>query len=177
MSRVVTAAALAAALFGFGLAKAQADDLKKDSPDGKFIMEAASGGMLEVQLGKLASERAASPDVRKFGERMVTDHTKANKELEAVAEKKGIKLPNDLDKKHQEVYDMLAKLKGAEFDRAYMKHMVKDHEEDVSEFMKITKDAKDGDVKSFATKTLPVIEEHLKMAKDINNKLGGGKDK
>jgi putative membrane protein len=176
MYRVVTAA-LAAVLFGFGLARAQADDLKKDSPDAKFIMEAASGGMLEVMLGKLASERATDPDVKKFGERMVTDHTKVNKELEKVAEKKGVKLPKDLDKKHQEVYDMLSKLKGADFDRAYMKHMVKDHEEDVSEFRKITKDAKDDDVKTFATKTLPVIEEHLKLAKDINNKLGGGKDK
>src|SRR5438445_1406448 len=122
MYRVLTTAALAVALLGFGVTRAWADDAKaKDAKDADthFIMEAASGGMLEVQLGKRASERAASSDVRKFGERMVTDHSKANKELEAVAEKKNVKLPKDLSKKHQEVYDMLAKLKGADFDRAY----------------------------------------------------------
>jgi putative membrane protein len=171
--------ALVVALFGFGLTRAQADDAKaKDAKDADthFIMEAASGGMLEVQLGKLATERAASSDVRKFGERMVIDHSKANKELEAVAEKKNVKLPKDLSKKHQEVYDMLAKLKGADFDRAYMKHMVKDHEEDVAEFTKATKELKDDQVKAFATKTLPTLKEHLKMAKEVNDKLGG-KDK
>jgi putative membrane protein len=176
MYRCTTLFALAAGIVGFALTCPTWADDTKDKSDNKFVMEAASGGMLEVKLGKLASDRAANADVRKFGERMVTDHTKANKDLMAVAEKKGIKLPTELLKKHQEALDKFKDLKGAEFDRTYMTSMVKDHEEDVEEFTKEAKDGHDDDVKAFATRTLPVIKEHLRLAKDISAKLDG-KDK
>jgi len=143
----------------------------KDKGDSKFVLEAANGGMMEVKLGELAKERAAASDVRKFGERMVTDHSKANKDLAAVAEKKGIKLPAELDKKHQEMVDKFKDMKGAEFDRAYMKAMVKDHEEDAAAFAQEAKSGTDDDVKAFAAKTLPVIQDHLKMAKEIWAKM------
>src|SRR5579872_4722539 len=175
MSRFATLIALAA-VFGFGLTRlAPADDAKKadvNKGDAKFIMEAASGGMLEVKLGELAKERAKNADVRRFGERMVTDHTKANKDLMAVADKKGVKFPTELMKTHQETFDKFKDMKpGAEFDRAYMKAMVKDHEDDRQEFVKEAKEAKDDDVKAFAARTLPVIEEHLRMARDIAAKF------
>lgn len=176
MYRCATMLGLGAALCAVGLLCPVYADDTKDKGDSKFVLEAASGGMLEVKLGKLAEDRAANPDVRKFGERMVTDHTKVNKDLMAVAEKKGIKLPTELTKKHQEAFDKFKDLKGADFDKSYMKGMVKDHEEDAEAFAKEAKDGTDADVKAFAERTLPVIKEHLKMAKDINAKLDG-KDK
>src|SRR2546423_1365545 len=138
MKQFVTALVLGLAVVGF----ARADDKKDAGDDAKFIQEAASGGMLEVKLGELAKERAASSEVRKFAERMVTDHSKANKELTSVADKIGVKVSKDLSKKDQEVYDKLKELKGADFDKAYINHMVKDHEMDVEHFTKCSKDAK-----------------------------------
>ena len=101
------------------------------SPDQAFIKKAAVGGLAEVQLGQLAVERAASPDVKQFGQRMVDDHGKANRELMAVVEPKGLAVPTAPDRKHRQVADRLAKLQGPAFDRAYIQDMVKDHEQDV----------------------------------------------
>ncbi len=103
---------------------------------------------------------------RMFGERMVTDHTKANQELPH-RDKKGYKVPTDLEKKDLDVFNQLKDLKGADFDAAYIKDMVKDHEEDVAEFTKASKESKDEDVKAFASKTLPVIQDHLNLAKKV----------
>jgi putative membrane protein len=155
---------------------AWADDKKDDTKDDdRFVTEAAAGGLMEVKLGQLAVEHASSADVKKFAQRMVDDHGKANKVLMGVADKKGIKVSTDLPKKHQEKYDELAKLKGAEFDRAYMKLMVMDHEEDLKEFDKESKSGKDPDVRDFAAKTLPLIREHLTMAMDIWDRIKDSK--
>ncbi len=151
--------------------KAQALDRK----DHKFVTEAATGGMLEVELGKLAADKAASDSVKKFGQQMVTDHSKANDELKSIAEKKGVEIPASLPKKEQKEVDRLAKLSGAEFDKAYMKLMVSDHEDDVKEFEKASKNAADPDLKSFAEKTLPTLKDHLKMAQDTYNDVHGKK--
>jgi putative membrane protein len=140
--------------------------------DVKFVHEAAMGGMLQVQLGKIAQEKAQSQDVKDFGARMVTDHTGVNTELKQLAEKKGITLPDKLDKKHEKIVDKLSKLSGSAFDKEYMKLMVKGHESDVAAFKKASKDLKDPDLKDFATKTLPAFEEHLKLAKETEAKLG-----
>jgi putative membrane protein len=136
--------------------------------DAKFVMKAAEGGLAEVKLGKLATEKAMSADVRKFGQRMVDDHTQANKQLMAIAERKGLKVPTEMNRKDQETYDRMARLSGAEFDRAYAKHMVEDHEEDISEFKDESKNGQDEQIRAWATKTLPTLEEHLKMAKGLN---------
>jgi putative membrane protein len=132
--------------------------------DRKFIDEAAKGGMAEVQLGKLAAEKAESPQVKQFGQRMVDDHTKANSQLQQLASTKNVTLPQDIDRSHQHEYDRLQKLSGAQFDREYMKHMVSDHKKDVKEFQKTAKSAKDPDVKNFAQTTLPTLEDHLRQA-------------
>ena len=170
--RNVFALALAAGCFALAGA-ARGDEAKRD--DGRFLREASSVGVLEIQLGKLASERGANADVRQFGARMALDHTKANVEIVALALKKGFKVGQALEKKHQATMDMFKDLKGADFDRAYMKHMVKDHEEDVAEFTKWSKDAKDTDVRAFADKTLPTLKEHLRMAKEVAGKVGADK--
>jgi len=132
--------------------------------DRKFIEEAAKGGMAEVQLGKLAAEKAQNPQVKQFGQRMVDDHTKANSQLQQIASTKNVSLPQDVDRSHRREYERLQKLSGADFDREYMKHMVSDHKKDVKEFQKTAKSAKDPDLKNFAQTTLPTLEEHLRQA-------------
>src|SRR5262249_52260084 len=88
-----------------------------------FLVQAASGGIAEVELGRLAQQRGSSPDVKGFGERMIRDHTQANRELDALAAKKGVAVPEKLDRGHAALRDRLCKLSGGDFDRAYMKEM------------------------------------------------------
>jgi putative membrane protein len=142
------------------------------SADHTFVMQAAKGGLAEVQLGQLAADKASSDEVKKFGQRMVTDHSKANDELKSLAQSKNITLPTDLDPKDKATHDRLAKLSGAAFDRAYMQHMLADHRKDVNEFKKESTSGKDSDVKAWASKTLPTLEEHLKLAQDANKAVG-----
>jgi len=139
--------------------------------DRKFVMEAAHGNMAEVELGKLAADKGASDAVKQFGKRMTDDHGKANAELKDFAEKKGLTLPADLDAKHKQLRDRLAKLNGADFDRAYANEMVKDHKKDVADFKREAKGAKDPDLKAWASKTLPTLEDHLKQAQDMQAQL------
>jgi putative membrane protein len=135
--------------------------------DSKFIKEAAEGGMAEVALGQLAVEKASSADVKKFGQRMVDDHSKANDELKQLASQKKVTLPQDLKAQDKATKAKLEKLSGEQFDQAYMKDMVKDHTKDVRHFKRESMSAQDPDVKSFAAHTLPTLEEHLKQAKSI----------
>jgi putative membrane protein len=143
--------------------------------DSEFVTKAAQGGMEEVELGQLASSNAASADVKQFGQRMVTDHGKANEELKSIAQKSGDSVPSGLSKKQESDKARLSKLNGAEFDKAYMKMMVSDHKEDVAEFEKEAKSGKDSDVKAFASKTLPTLKEHLQMAEQVESKVASGK--
>jgi len=141
--------------------------------DHNFVNEAAVGGMAEVELGNLAKEKASSPDVKSFGDRMATDHAKANDELKSWAEQKNVTLPSELDAKHKATRDRLAKLSGDAFDKAYMKEMVADHTHDVAAFKRESTAAKDPDLKAWAGKTLPTLEDHMKEAKATNAKVAG----
>ena len=138
-----------------------------DHSDRKFVEEAAKGGMAEVELGQLASQRAQSPDVKQFAQRMVTDHGKANDQLKQIASSKNVTLPTDVPAAEKRERDRLAKLSGAQFDREYMSHMTSDHKKDTSLFRSAAKSAKDAEVKQFASTTLPTLEEHLQMAQSI----------
>ena len=140
------------------------------SGDREFVEKAAAGGTAEVELGQVAVKNAKSPDVKKFGQRMIDDHTKAGKELSSLASSKGITPPAKLEAKDQATLDRLSKLSGDQFDKAYMKDMVDDHEKDVAEFQKQANGKGDPLVKAFASKTLPTLEEHLQMAKSIASK-------
>ena len=140
-------------------------------PDEDFAKKAAAGGMMEVDLGQLAASKATSQDVKDFGNRMVTDHGKAGDELKSLASQKGLTLPAAPSAEEKKTSDELSKKTGAAFDKAYMSDMVKDHEKDAKEFEKASKSLKDPDLKSWATKTLTVVQDHLKMAKDVNGKL------
>ena len=139
--------------------------------DRKFVMAAGMGGTMEVELGRVATTHAASDEVKQFGQRMVDDHTKGNNDLAQVATQKGITLATAMDAKHQAEMNKLMSLSGADFDRAYMKMMVKDHQKDVKEFQDEASRGHDADVKGFAATTLPVLQEHLRMATDINARV------
>jgi len=140
--------------------------------DQKFVMDAAKGGLAEVELGKLAQEKASSEQVKNFGKRMVDDHSKANDELQTLAKNKNITLPSDLDPKDKALKDRLSKLSGPAFDRAYMNAMLQDHRKDVSEFRTESTKGRDADVKAFASKTLPTLEDHLKLAQQTEKAVG-----
>jgi len=146
-----------------------------DRSDRKFIEDAAVSGMAEVELGKLAQQKATDPQVKQFGEHMVQDHSKANDQLKQTASAKGVQIPTSLDKKHQGEMDKLQKLSGADFDRQYMQRMVSEHKKDVSEFEKAAKSAKDSEVKSFASQTLPTLQDHLKMAQSTHDSVKNNK--
>jgi len=149
---------------------ARADEKPADKPfdDAMFVKIAASGGMAEVELGKVGSEKGKSSDVKQFADRLVKDHTKANEELKAAAKAAGIEVPAKIDEKHQKHVEMFRNYKGENFDRDYAKHMVKDHEEDVALFTRASKEAKSQELKDFAAKTLPTLQEHLEMAKKLD---------
>jgi putative membrane protein len=136
------------------------------SSDARFAAKAAAGGIAEVQMGQLALKNASSTDVKSFAQRMVEDHTKAGDKLKEVAGKHNIMLPSDMDAKDKATYDQLSKLTGSAFDSAYMRDMVSDHKTDVADFQKEASNGKNPDFKSFASDTLPTLQEHLKLARD-----------
>jgi putative membrane protein len=136
-----------------------------------FAKAAAQGGMAEVELGQLAATRAASPEVKQFGQQMVTDHSKANAELKQIAAGKNMQLPTEVNSDQKSLMEKLSKLSGADFDKEYVKAMVDDHEEDVEEFQNQSQSNSDADLKAFAAKSLPVLQHHLQMIKDIKAKM------
>src|SRR6059036_89676 len=127
--------------------------------DKTFMKKAARGGMMEVAMGNLAAQNGQSDDVKSFGKRMVTDHSKANEELKSIAAKKGVKLPSK---------EPSGKWSS---DKAYMDMMVKDHEKDLAEFQEEASTGTDPDVKKFAEDTAKVVQEHLDLAKQTQSKL------
>lgn len=139
--------------------------------DQEFVKKAAEGGMMEVTLGQLAVAKATSNDVKDFGNRMVSDHGKANDDLKQLASNKGVTLPTQPAAEEEKTSNDLSKKSGTAFDKAYMSDMVKDHNKDVQEFKKAANEVQDPDLKSWVSKTLPVIEDHLKQAKQIAGKV------
>ncbi|PSR54365.1 DUF4142 domain-containing protein [Adhaeribacter arboris] len=135
-----------------------------------FMLKAASGGMMEVELGKMAQEKGSNADVKAFGQKMVEDHGKANAELKTLAAAKNVTLPVDLIAEHQKHVDAMKAMSGADFDKHYMSMMVDDHKKDIAEFEKATQN-EDAEVKGFASKTLPVLKMHLDMAQKANAKV------
>ncbi len=142
--------------------------------DHKFVMDTAMGGLKEVELGRVAAQQGATDAVKQFGQRMVDDHTKANTELMTLATSKGMTLPTELDEKHRQDVTKLSGMSGAAFDRAYARMMVNDHKKKVDNFEKQSERGGDPDLKAFATRTLPTVQEHLQMARALPGAEGGG---
>jgi len=142
---------------------------EKPLSDKEFVMRAAQGGMTEVELGKVASEKASSSQVKDFGARMVKDHTQANDELKGIAQKKGITLSSTLDARHQGQVDKLSKLSGSAFDKAYVTNQVRAHEATVKLFQQEAQSGQDADLKAFASRTLPTLQQHCSSIQNIEN--------
>jgi putative membrane protein len=153
---------------------------KLSSADHKFLMEAAQGGMAEVEASRLAMERASSQNVKQFAQQLMKDHTDANEKLMQIAQDKGVQLPKQLQGHHKQMIDRLSKLNGQEFDREYMREMgLKDHKKDIQQFEKQARQGKDPELKTFAEETLPVLQKHLSMAQKVSGgaesaEKGGG---
>jgi putative membrane protein len=139
--------------------------------DYRFFDKAAQGGIEEVQLGELAKEKGVSQSVRDFGNRMIADHGKANKELTQLGTQKGAAMPTQLAHHERSTLEDLQKTSGADFDKDYAKAMVKDHRKDVKEFESAIKDVKDPEVRAWAQKTLPILQEHLRMAEQMQESV------
>jgi putative membrane protein len=138
-----------------------------------FVEEMAHAGIAEVELGRLASQRGGSADVKQFGQMMMDEHTKANNELKQVALQLNIAVPNETDAKHKELAERLSKMNGAQFDREYSDAMVMGHQEVVSKLEAQSRvDAGPTALKQWAANALPTVEKHLERAKDIQEKLG-----
>jgi putative membrane protein len=171
---VVMATAPAFAQTTAGTAKPTAP-VQKQTPaaampaDHHFVNDVAMDGMGEVELAKLAQEKAASADVKQFAQRMADEHGKAGDELKSLASSKQITWPASSGAKHKATYDRLAKLSGSAFDRAYMQTMVTGHQQAVAAFKTESTTGKDADIKAWATKTLPTIQDHLKAAQSTSH--------
>jgi len=163
------------------LSVALAQDARREEKGGKdidqtFSVKASASDLAEINLSRIAVKSAGDKSVKEFAQQMIDDHSKTSKQLLEMANKKNLKVAERMDAEHDKMASRLAKLSGAEFDRAYMAGQLKDHEEAVALFEKQSKDGSDKDLKAWAEKTLPHLREHLKMAKDIHSKLEG-KDK
>jgi len=142
-----------------------------DEADAKFTTQAAVGGMAEVELGKMALEKSSNAKVKEFATMMVKDHGMANTELMAIAKQKNITLPGTVDEEHKQKMDDLSKKTGSDFDKAYVDAMVSGHKSTLKLMEDESKDGKDADLKSFATKTAPIVQSHLVMINKINDSM------
>jgi putative membrane protein len=129
--------------------------------DSNFVMEAAKGGVMEVQAGQIAQQNAQSQRVKDFGNMMVTDHSKANDELRSYASGHGITLPDSLPAADQKHINSMKNMQGKAFDKHYVNMMVQDHQKDVAKFKKAAANCNDAQLKTWATNTLPTLQKHL----------------
>jgi putative membrane protein len=161
--------ALALAAISF-LPALRAQDMSRNTPaaaDVAWTQNAVQGSTAEIRLGELARQRTSNPAVNELAQRLITDHTKAVDELKQIAGKKNITVPGPVDPKQETLYDRLAKLSSAEFDKAYVAAMVDNHRDDVAAFQKQANTSGDPELKSFAIKTLPILQEHLRAAETL----------
>lgn len=142
-----------------------------DSPDQKFVKEAALANMAEIELANLANEKASNDAVKQFAQRVLQDHDEATNKLKEIAAQKNIALPTDLDSSHKRARDKLAKKSGADFDKEFMETMVKDHKKTVKDFDKEAKNGKDADVKALAGELAPVMHTHLEQAQQVEKEV------
>ena len=147
------------------------DNSKVENDAEKFAQKAAMGGLMEVELGKIAAQKATDPEVKQFAQQMVDDHSKANDELKNIAGTKNIMLPSALDDSHQKDLNDLNEKTGNDFDKEYVKMMVDDHKDDVDEFQKAAEKLDDAELKNFAINTLPTLQKHLASIEKIHDRI------
>lgn len=172
------AGALVAFTAGSVLAGAKTNTSRQVS-DQTFAKKADQGNLAEVKLAQLAQSKSQSPTVRDFAQRIISDHTQANDKLKDAASQANVNLPAQPSPKQQATYDRLSKLSGAQFDRAYARDQVKNHEHDIAEYQREAKDGTSPQIKQFAQNTLPILHQHLTLAREMarnveNNTNGAG---
>ncbi len=173
---VIAGLALGAGLPLYVSADSSADPTKANGPttvskdDIEFLGKAAQTDMTEVQAAVIASSRALTTDTKLLANTLASDHTVNTEDLRALAATKGVTLPTQLDSKHQGELDDLQKIDAKKFDAAYAEAMTKGHKDAVDLFEKASKKSKDADIRSFAQNTLPTLQQHLNMAKHMNDK-------
>ena len=148
-----------------------APKIQADKATAEFLVEAANGGMAEVQLGNLAQQAAASQAVKDFGKMMVQDHSKANDVVKALALQRDVTLPDSVGGDAAKMIADLKDKKGSDFDKAYVKGMIKDHEEDIKVFKDAADKVNDAEVKTFINNTIPTLEHHLDSIKAIRKMM------
>jgi putative membrane protein len=136
--------------------------------DRQFIVKAGQAGAAEIAAGQLAVSKSSNPDVKQFGQHMVQDHTKAGDELKQIAQSKSLAVPSDPDWSHRHLAAKLEKANASDFDKLYIKEAgVKDHKDAVKLFTDESKNGTDPELRAFAERTLPTIQDHYRMAQDL----------
>jgi putative membrane protein len=138
--------------------------------DKKFAKKAYVGSMAEIELGQLAAQKGNAEDVKQFGEKMVTDHTRLNEQLKPIAQQIGVTLPTELPSKEQALKNKLQSQSGDQFDQTYIKAMLKDHNKDLHAFRREASSGHDPQLKDFASNGATVIQEHLNLAEQMAQK-------
>jgi putative membrane protein len=140
--------------------------------DEAFLKNAAEGGMAEVKFGELAQKDGMSSTVKQFGQRMVLDHSKLNDQVKDLAATKNISLPTSVSIKDEASYKLLQAKSGSSFDKSYIEDMLKDHRADIAAFQKEADSGLDPDIKALASKALPTLQQHLRLAEKAAKELG-----
>jgi len=139
--------------------------------ESEFLVEAASGGLYEVEMAKLAQQKAQLQEVKDLAARILEDHTQANEKLNQLATSKGISVPPAMGDEEQRKYDKFSEMEADGFDEDYIEQMVQDHKNDISDFEEAGEELDDPDVKAFASRTLPTLKEHLSIAEQLEEKV------
>ena len=129
-----------------------------------FVKKAMQGSIAEVQLGELTLQKSNNDQVKQFARKMIDDHTKLNEQMRPVAQQLRVEIPTEVSKKDKSLMSKMQALSGTAYDQAYIKEMVKDHKQDLSEFHM---EASNGHVKDAATQGSKIISEHLQMAQQL----------
>lgn len=145
------------------------------NPDQDFVTKAAQGNSAEIELGKMVAAKTKDPNVKQFAQMMVKDHTTALNQLQELAQTKNLNFNDNLPDDAKSLQQKLSSDTGKQLDKDYMDGMVEDHQKDVQDFTDQAQNAKDPDVKQWASKTLPVLQKHLQQAQQIDAKLNKGK--
>jgi putative membrane protein len=164
--RKLTTSCLAAGLIGLVAGQASAE---LSSADRNFAMTAASGGLAEIQTAQLAQQKAEAPQVKTFAQRMITDHTQANNDLQQIAQQENLTLPTEPSKQERSATQRIGGLSGAAFDRTYAQEELRDHQHDIALFQQEADSGRDPALKQFAQKTLPTLRQHLQMAQALSS--------
>jgi len=176
MQKILSFAAMLLACCAMCFAQSSSDNSQTSasgsSADKTFMMKAAQGGQAEVTMGQLAQQKGSSDAVKQLGQTLVNDHQTANQQLQQIAQQEGAQLPSSPDPKDQATTDHLQNLNGQQFDQAFLKHAVMDHQKDIKEFQKEADSGKDPQLKQFAQQQLPTLQKHLQMAQQAQQSLG-----